>query len=60
MAKYQDLQLDGEGEIPIVDLEAAPRRLRLAKMFDRFEGGDLFDHWTPTRFANPNDKRASR
>jgi hypothetical protein len=60
MAKYQGVQLDGEGEIPIVDLEAAPRRLRLAKMFDRFEGGELFDHWTPLQWINPADRRFSR
>ena len=35
-----------------------PRRLQLAKLFDR--GGELFDHFTPSQWINPADKRASR
>jgi hypothetical protein len=66
MAKFQDVQLDGEGEIPVADLETSPRRLALARLLDRYEGGEIFggafDHYTMTspRFANPADRRASK
>lgn len=53
-------ELDGEGEIPVKDLEESPRRLAVAKLFDRFDCGGAFDHFTAPTWMNPADRRASR
>jgi hypothetical protein len=56
-----DMRLDPDGEAVVVDLESAPRRLRVAKMFDLFrEGTCEFDHFTPAQWITPADKRAGR
>ncbi|WP_247833693.1 hypothetical protein [Bradyrhizobium sp. 200] len=47
-------------EIPVVDIDEAPRRLAVAKLFDRFDCGGAFDHFTPPQWVNRADKRASR
>lgn len=57
--------LDWEGEIPVVDIDAAPRRLAVARLFERWDiglgdGEPLFDHVTAPQWINPQDKRASR
>lgn len=51
--------LDAEGEILVRDLEDCPRRLRLARLVDRFEGGRVFHQGLvhPTWLSPP---RASR
>lgn len=59
MAQYQG-ELDGDGEIQVAELEDAPRRLRVAKLFDRFEGGGAFDHFEAPAWINPADRRESR
>lgn len=46
-----------ETEIPVVDIDEAPRRLAVAKLFDRFEGGGAFDHFEPPQWMNPADRR---
>jgi hypothetical protein len=53
-------EADLGSEIPVKDLEESPRRLAVAKLFDRFEGGGAFDHLTPLEWMNPADKRACR
>jgi hypothetical protein len=61
MAKFESTALDYEGEIAVADLEESPRRLALAKLLDRFDGTQYFDHGaTRPAWINPNDKRASR
>jgi hypothetical protein len=56
LAQYQG-ELDGDGEIPVVDIDQAPRRLAVAKLFDRFDCGGAFDHFTPLQWVNPADRR---
>lgn len=51
--------LDAEGEILVRDLENCPRRLRLAKFVDRFEGGLIF-YRGPVRPTWLSPPRASR
>lgn len=62
--KAKHAPADGDNsEIEIRDLDDAPRRLRVARLFALYDGcADeyLAPAFTPTRFANPNDKRASR
>ena len=53
-------QLDEAGEIVVNDLEACPRRFRVAKLFDKFECAGNFDHFAPAQWMNPADRRASR
>lgn len=40
--KERDTPLDADGEILVRDLEECPRRLKLARFVDRFEGGHIF------------------
>jgi hypothetical protein len=54
------VQLDAAGEIEVVDIDEAPRRLAVAKLFDRYEGNGAFDHFAPLQWINPADRRASR
>lgn len=57
-ARHADnVKLDAEGEIEVAQLEASPRRLAVAKLFDRFDGGGMFDHFTPLQWVNPADRR---
>lgn len=58
-ARHSDDERGGE-EIPVKDLEESPRRLAVAKLFDRYEGGGAFDHFTPLQWMNPANRRASR
>ena len=51
---------DEASEIPVKELEESPRRLAVAKLFDRREGNGFFDHYMPARWMNPRDRRASR
>lgn len=61
MAKHAgDATIDGDGEIVVSDLESAPRRLQVAKLFDLWEGAGNFEHTTPAQWMNPADKRAGR
>ncbi|KRR10844.1 hypothetical protein CQ12_21490 [Bradyrhizobium jicamae] len=57
--KARHVEDDGS-EIPVVDIDEAPRRLAVAKLFDRFDCGGAFDHVTPARWMNQTDKRAGR
>lgn len=57
--KAKHAEQDDEG-IPVVDIDEAPRRFAVAKLFDRFEGGGAFDHFTALTWMNPRDRRASR
>lgn len=52
--------LDADGEITVKDLESAPRRLRVAKLFDLFEGAGNFEHAMPAQWMRPQDRRARR
>lgn len=55
--KARHVEDDGS-EIPVVDIDEAPRRLAVAKLFDRFEGGGAFDHGAPgPAWINPADRR---
>lgn len=60
MAKFASVELEPDGEIPVADLEESPRRLAVAKLFDLFDCGGAFDHFTPAQWMNPADRRASR
>jgi hypothetical protein len=61
MAQFAAVELDYEGEIVVNELEESPRRLAVAKLFDRFDsGGGVFDHFEPPRWINSADKRAGR
>jgi hypothetical protein len=54
---------DDVAEIEVRDLDDAPRRARIARLFAIYngDGGDGFaPAFTPTRFANPADRRAGR
>lgn len=53
---------EGTNEIPVVDIDEAPRRLAVAKLFDRFEGADggAFNHFTPLQWMNAADRRFAR
>ena len=53
-------QLDAEGEIVVNDLETCPRRLAVAKLFDRFEGTGFFSESAPVEWMNPADRRFAR
>ncbi|UPJ50249.1 hypothetical protein IVB30_02095 [Bradyrhizobium sp. 200] len=59
VAHFKLLHDEGE-EIPVVDIDEAPRRLAVAKLFDKFECNGAFDHFTPPQWINPADRRASR
>jgi hypothetical protein len=48
-----------DGEIPVVDIDEAPRRLAVAKLFDRFEGGGGFNHFEALTWVNPADRRTA-
>lgn len=63
MAKFACVELDPDGEIPVAHLEDSPRRLAVAKLFDRFDSGDApaFYHGpTAPTWINPADKRVGR
>lgn len=51
--------LDAEGEILVRDLEDCPRRLRLARFVDKFEGGRVFYQGPlrPTWLSAPRARR---
>lgn len=51
--------LDAEGEILVRDLEDCPRRLKLARFVDRFEGGRVF-YQGPLRPTWLSPPRAAR
>jgi hypothetical protein len=57
MEKYVADELDFEGEIVVSDLEKSPRRLAVAKLFDRFDCGGAFDQFAPPQWINPADRR---
>lgn len=59
-ARHADDAGAGLEEIAVVDIDEAPKRLAVAKLFDRFDGAGNFDHYTPVQWVNPSDKRASR
>lgn len=58
--RAESVDLDATGEIVVAELEEAPRRLAVAKLFDRFEETQFFDHFTPAQWMNPTDRRAGR
>ena len=61
MAKYHADALDAEGEIMVRELEELPRRLAVARLLDRYEGGAVFggtfSQYTPAQWVNRADRR---
>jgi hypothetical protein len=53
-------RLDAFGESQVLDLESAPRRLQVAKLFDLWDGGGNFEHVAPAQWMRPQDKRQGR
>ena len=63
MTLDDNVQLDAVGEIVVCDIDSAPRRRRVARLFALYngDGGDGFaPAYTPSRFAKPADRRAGR
>jgi hypothetical protein len=61
LAKHAgDAPVDEDGNIRVADLEHAPRRLKVAKIFDWYEGAGNFAHGIRAQWVRPEDKRASR